>query len=231
MTAARSAGAVATAPPPRAAAATPILFSDRSCPFAHRVLALLEHLGAPVERRESPVGEKPDGLERYSWAKRIPLLVHGDLVLTESRVILEHLAEYHGFADAYPADLAARSLHRHAMAVVDRAIVPVIFGRKQADADDPLLADTLRALAVATATVAPRPCLLALHVAPMWQRARCWQPAGVVVRAVEAHSALCRWLDAVAELDCVMRTAPDRAAHLEDLARARQAGLLGPSQG
>lgn len=227
----RSARAVATAGPLLSVGlAPPVLFSDRGCPFAHRVLALLGHLGAPVERRESPVGEKPDGLEQHSAAGYLPLLVHGDLVLTESRVMLEHLAEHHGYTDAYPADLAARSLHRHALAVVDRTLVPLLFGRKHAEPGDPRLEDGLAALAAATATVEPRPSLLALHVAPMWLRFRWWQPASVVTRAIEARTSLAVWLDATIELACVTRTAPDRIAHLEDLSRARQAGLLGPSK-
>jgi len=224
----RSAG-MAAAPAPVADQAAPILFSDRGCPFAHRVLALLDHLGAPVERRETAVGAKPAGLEQYSAAKRIPLLVHGDLVLTESRVIAEHLAEYHSFADAYPDDVATRSRHRHAMALLDLTIVPVLFGRKQIAIGDLQLDDALRALAAATESTTPRPCLLSLHAAPMWLRLRWWQPTGTVARAVQARPTLQAWLDATIELACVNRTAPDREAHTDDLVRARQAGLVGPS--
>jgi len=79
-----------------------ILFSDRGCAFAHRVRALLDHLQCPVDLRESMVGEKPEALYQYSSSGRSPLLVHGDLVLMESRVMLEHLAEYYAFEDSYP---------------------------------------------------------------------------------------------------------------------------------
>jgi len=216
---------------PDAPTAPPILFMDRGCPFSHRILALLDHLGAPVERRESTIGDKPAGLERYSAAKHLPLLVHGDLVLTESRVIVEYLAEYHGWEDAYPTDVVTRSRHRHAMALVDRTIVPVLFEREHVGIDDPDLHDTVRTLAAATAPVAPRPCLLSLHVAPMWLRMRWRQPNGPLVRAVERHPALHRWLDATSELPCVTRTAPDRQGFAEDVIRARAAGLLGPTSG
>ncbi len=203
-----------------------ILFSDRGCPFAHRPLALLEHLGCEVERRESMIGQKPDGLAQYSPSGRIPLLVHGDLVLTESRVMLEHLAEHHAFADAYPADLRARSAHRHAMAVVDDFLAPRLFGRTHTEADGLRLGDVLRTLEEATATVPPRPSLLTLHVAPIWLRFRLWHPTHAVTRAVEARSTLSGWLDAALELGCLRRTAPDPVTHREDLARAREAGLL-----
>jgi glutathione S-transferase len=203
-----------------------ILFADRGCPFAHRVLALLEHLGRPPDLRESVVGEKPDGLYQYTSSGVIPLLVHRDLVLTESRVMLEHLAEHYAFADAYPLDLGARSRHRHAMAVVDAYLAPLLFGRIDADVDGPRLADALRVLEVATAGVGPRPHLLAFHLAPIWLRFQWWHPAHPMIRAIEARGALCRWLDTAAQLECLKRTAPDPVTQQEDLARARQAALL-----
>lgn len=204
----------------------PILFSDRGCPFAHRVLALVEHLGCPIDRRESLLGDEPDGIHPYSSSGRIPLLVHGDLVLTESRVMLEHLAEHHDFADAYPADLGTRTLHRHAMAVVDEFVGPLLFIRPDAEVDGARLDDALRAVEDATSTVAPRPCLLVLHVAPIWLRFRLWHPTGPVTRAIEARGRLCDWLDTAAAIDCLTRTAPDPAMHTEDVERARQAGLF-----
>lgn len=215
---------------PSLGSAPPLLFSDRGCPFAHRVLALLTHLEAPSERHEAQVGEKPPGIHRYAKSAPIPMLVHGDLVLTESRVMLEHLAEHHGMSDAYPPDLAERTAHRHAMAVVDERLVPLLMERAPVAPDDPRLHDALRALEAAVATTAPRPCLLVLHVAPIWLRFRLWQPEGVVTRAIEARPTLCAWLDEAVELECVARTAPDPVTHLEDLARAREAGLLSPAR-
>jgi len=203
-----------------------ILFSDRGCPFTHRVLALLDHLGCPPDLRESIVGQKPEGLYQYSSSGHIPLLVHGDLVLTESRVMLEHLAEYYELDESYPADLGARSLHRHAMAVVDAFLAPLLFAPTDTDVDAPSLNDALRALEDATASAALQPCLLAFHVAPIWLWFRLWHPAHAVTRAVQARGALCVWLDAAVQLDCLRRTAPDPATQEEDLIRARQAALL-----
>ncbi|MEJ2347042.1 MAG: glutathione S-transferase N-terminal domain-containing protein [Gammaproteobacteria bacterium] len=201
-----------------------ILFSDRGCAFAHRVLALLDHLERSADLRESLVGETPAGLYQYSSSGQLPLLVHGDLVLMESRVMLEHLAEYCELEESYPADLGARSRHRHAMAVVDGVLVPLLFGRT--DVDTRRLNDVLRVLEVAFATVAPRACLLAFHVAPIWLRFRLWQPAHTVTYAIQARANLCGWLDAAVQLVSLRRTAPDPATHDEDLIRARQAALL-----
>ena len=138
--------------------------------------------------------------------------------------MLEHLAEYYQFKESYPADLDARSRHRHAMAVIDDFVVPVLFGRAYADAQR--LDDTLRSLEDAVAATAPQACLLAFHVAPIWLRFRLWCPAHAVTRAIEARGALCGWFDAANQLDSLKRTAPDPATHKEDLIRARQAAIL-----
>lgn len=203
---------LSTSPAPRVGS-TPQLFFDRGCPFAQRVLALLEHLGQPVDRHMSRVGDKPAGVERYSPSGRIPLLVHGDLVLTESRVMLEYLAEHHGFVDPCSANLAIYSLHRNAMAVVDDYLVPLLFGRTHVGPDEPRLDEALGTIEEVTATVVPGPCLLAFHVTPIWRAFQSWRPSGVVTRAIQARTGLREWLDAAARLDCLARTAPDSATH------------------
>lgn len=209
-----------------------ILFYDRGCPAAHRVRALIAHLGCPVDLREALIGDTPPGLSRYSAGGSLPLWVQGDLVLTESRVMLEHLAEQHDLAGAYPAALDDRSRHRRAMAVVDGLLLPLLFGPGDAAVDPARLHDALGALQDAAAS-APRgrPCLLALHVAPIWLRFRLWHPRHAVTRAVEARPVLRDVLDAAVQLDCVQRTAPDRHTIEEDLLRARRAGLLPPDPG
>jgi glutathione S-transferase len=206
--------------------ARPLLLCDRGCPFAHRVLALLDHLSADFEHRESAVGDKPEGLAAYSRSGRIPLLVHGELIVTESRVMLEHLAEHFGFAAAYPTELEARTRHRHAMAVVDDFLAPLLMADVTSLTDTARLDDALAALEAATAGAPPAPGLLAFHLAPIWLRFRWWQPEGAVTRALEQHRALSRWLDAAVHLDAVSHTAPERGAHMQDVARARAAGLM-----
>jgi glutathione S-transferase len=221
-----SAAAAALREAPSLGTAPPILFSDKGCPFAHRVLALLDHLGRAPERREALVGDEPEGIGRYSASGRIPLLVHGNVVISESRVMLEHLAEHYAFGDALPADLAVRTLHRCALAVVDDFLAPVLMGRPFTDSDRARLDDVLDALEAAVATTVPRPSLLAFHVAPIWLRFRWWHPDGAVTGAIEARPSLCAWLDAAVRLDAVARTAPERASDRTQLARARSAGLV-----
>lgn len=191
-----------------------ILFTDRGCPFAHRVLALFDQLECKPDLRELMIGEKTDELYQYSASGSVPLLVDGDLVFTESRVMLEYLAEFYEF-ESYPANLQERSLHRHAMAVVDEFLVPLLFGR--AEVDVTRLDDALNAIEEATATVAPQPCLLAFHVAPIWLWFRSWRQEHAVTRAIQARRPLCDWLDATIQLDCLRRTAPDPAIHEDDM--------------
>lgn len=202
----------------------PILFADRGCPFAHRVLALVDHLGLSLERRESSVGQKPEGLDRYSEAGRIPLLVHGELVINESRVMLEHLAELHAFADAYPADLTTRTRHRHAMAIADDFLAPLLMSNTVAGAAR--LADVSQALERAVRGTPATPCLLAFQLAPIWLRFRWWKPGCAAIRAVEARPLLADWLDAVSSFDSITRTTPPRAEQVAAFAEAQAAGLI-----
>jgi glutathione S-transferase len=210
---------------PELSSAPPSLWSDRGCPFAHRVLALCKHLGWPLERHECEVGELPDGIERYSSSGRLPLMVHGDVVLGESRVMLEHLAEHGGFAEALPRDLPARTLHRYAMALADAFVVPRMT-RTTPETAPARLDEVLDVLDRATSTTPSVPCLLAFHIAPLWLRVCWWNAEGSVSRGVVARPALHAWLERAAALDAIRRTAPKREAHVRDLHRAQQLGLV-----
>ncbi len=200
---------------------TLILFHDRGCPFTHRVLALADHLGLELDYRQSLVGDVPPGLDQYSANGSIPLLVDDGLIIIESRVMLEHLAERHHWEDAYPADLPSRTRHRHAMAVTDEHLAPALMNgappRRLAD-----ILDTLEGVIGG----APRPCLLTFHVAPIWLRFRLWRPSGEIVRAIGDRPSLCRWLDDAVALDAIANTSPDPETHAIDMARAREAGLM-----
>jgi len=188
--------------PPR-----PLLLSDRGCPYAHRVLSLLDHLGVTHEARQAPIGQLPDGLRSWSPSGRVPLLVHGEIVIGESRVMLDYLAEAYAFASAYPRELAARTLQQHAMALMDIVVAPRLsLGDK--DLDEPRVAECLdifESVAVATPF---EPCLLAFHFAPVWLRFQWWRPNGAVTRAIRSRPRLAAWLDRAATLASVARTGP-----------------------
>ncbi len=200
-----------TATPP----ASPVLFADRGCPFAHRVLALFCELGVTPELRLAAAREVPEGLAAYSPSGRIPFLVDGPVAIGESRVILEHLAEAYAFERAYPTDLSHRTRQRHAMAVFDGVVVPRLF--REDGLDLPRLIECLDVLERAAAAPAA-PSLFAFHVAPFWLRFQWWRPEGAVTRAVRRRPALASWLDAAAALGAVARTSPTDAERAAEVA-------------
>lgn len=204
----------------------PSLLADRGCPFTHRIRALLHQLEVPCDLDEAPLGQTPAAVVRWSPSGRIPILVHGDVVIGESRVMLEHLAEAYGFSAAYSASLAQRTRQRHAMAFVDAFLVPRL-GRDDTPVDGARLAECLDVLEGAAGQ--PAPSLLAFHVAPMWLRFSWWQPEGALPRAVAVRAELRAWLEAVARLPAVALTAPDRAEHVAEYLRLREEKLLGKS--
>lgn len=192
----------------------PLLLADRGCPFAHRVRALLDHLGVACSLVEAPPGERPAALAEWSPSGRLPFLVDGDLAIGESRVMLEHLADAHAFAAAYPSALAERTLHREAMTLVDAYLVPALF------ADPPLaaarLTECVDRLEAVTTITALDPSLLVFHLAPIWLRLQWWKPNGTVTTAIRARPQLVSWLDAAAATPSIVRTSPLRAENVRD---------------
>jgi glutathione S-transferase len=181
-------------------------------------LALLEHLRVDCELIEAPFGQVPERLRRWSPSGRVPLLVQGEVVIGESRVMLEHLAEAYAFDSAYPRELVERTLHRHAMAVMDAFIAP-----RLAPGEEPLeasrLAECVGVLEGVALASPPSPSLLAFHLAPPWLRFKWIYPEGDVTRAIRERPKLADWLDAAARLAAVDRTGPSAA----DIAEIRAA--------
>jgi len=185
----------------------PLLLADRGCPYAHRVLALLDHLGVAHDTRQAPVGQQPDGLLSWSPSGRVPLLVHGAVVISESRVMLEYLAEAYGFESGYPPELVARTLQRHAMALMDIVVAPRL-AVGDAELDVPRIAECLDIFESVAMATPLEPCLLTFHVAPVWLRFQWWRPNGAVTRAIRSRPRLAAWLDGAARLAPVVRTSP-----------------------
>ena len=198
-------------------------FCDYGCPYAHRVLAMLKVLELDFEHREARLGEKPPGVRRFSASGRIPLLVHGDLVLTESRVILDYLNERFGYL-GYSDDFETRTRQRHAIALVDEYLTPAVFG--------PITSPDLHRLEEgldvfeAAMTTPQTPSLFALCIAPIWWRLFRLRPASRVVSSIQSRPELLAWMQGAAELECIVETAPEMARASADLAWARQTGLI-----
>lgn len=196
-------------------AARPLLLADERCPYAHRVRALLDHLGVEHDLTEAPRGSLPEGIDRWSPSGRIPLLVHGAVVISESRVMLEHIAEAFGYSAALPRELTLRTEHRQAMALMDGTLVPRLAG--SAPPLHPARLDECARVLEATVCGTPvTPCLLAFHLAPLWLRFQWWRPEGAITRALRARTELSGWLDEAAALPAVVRTAPGTPDSVRD---------------
>jgi len=178
------------------------------------VLALLDHLDVPCESKQAPVGQLPDGLEHWSPSGRVPLLVHGAVVIGESRVMLEYLSEAYEFEAAYPAGLRERTRHRYAMALMDGFLAPALATAGALDVAR--LGECLDVIEDAALAAPDVPCLLTMHLAPLWLRFQWWRPEWDVTRAIRERPKLAAWLDAAASSAAIVRTSPSRSANIAE---------------
>jgi glutathione S-transferase len=146
------------------------------------------------------------------------LLVHGDLSIGESWVMLDYLAETYAFEGAYPASMTERTLQREAMAIVDGQIAKGLMG--DSGLAPPRLTECVDRLEAITRLSAPVPSVMAFHVAPIWLRLQWWQPEGDVTRLIRRRPQLAEWLDATTRLSAVARTSPTRAENVRDFEAA-----------
>jgi glutathione S-transferase len=79
---------------------------------ARRVMALLEEARLPYTLEHVALEEKQHLSARFLRINpnhQVPVLIDGDLVLTESNAILRYLCRKHGLWELYPRELAARA--------------------------------------------------------------------------------------------------------------------------
>jgi glutathione S-transferase len=109
---------------------------------ARRVIALLEEAALPYELRPVDMGaaeHMSDEFRKINPNHQVPVLVDGDLQLSESNAILRYLCAKHDLTGWYPTDLRARALVeqwldwnqcRLGPAVVDIVLNRVFLGAK-----------------------------------------------------------------------------------------------------
>jgi glutathione S-transferase len=200
------------------------LYADHGCPFAHRVAAFLSHIGMEFELHDCPIGFKPEGVERYSASKRIPLLVHGDLVLTESRVMLEYLAEYSGYEAAFPVELERRARNRLALALVDEYLSPRLYQPVTTETERVRLHEAFEVFDEALELDGDS--LFAFAIAPMWLQLTWHRPRSAAVKAIKARAPLAQKLNALLEHPAVAATTPDMHRVRRDVRNAIANGLI-----
>lgn len=108
------------------------LFDKAECPYCYRVRLCLGHLAVPYERYDHRDPAAEARWRPLTFANTVPVLVEGDVVLTDSSTILEYLQETRGglLPDAPHERARVRELVRYADVVIGRAIREVIFEKR-----------------------------------------------------------------------------------------------------
>ncbi|MDF2690639.1 MAG: sspA [Gammaproteobacteria bacterium] len=96
------------------------LFSNKLCPYSHRVRIVLAEKGVVAEVVEVDLNNKPNELYELNPYGTVPTLVDRDLVLYESNIILEYLEERFPHPPLMPVYPVARARNRLMMLRVDR---------------------------------------------------------------------------------------------------------------
>jgi RNA polymerase-associated protein len=96
------------------------LFSNKFCPYSHRVRIVLAEKGVVADIVEVDLNNKPNELFELNPYGTVPTLVDRDLVLYESNIILEYLEERFPHPPLMPVYPVARARNRLMMLRVDR---------------------------------------------------------------------------------------------------------------
>ncbi|MFM7275576.1 MAG: glutathione S-transferase N-terminal domain-containing protein [Gammaproteobacteria bacterium] len=96
------------------------LFSDPACHYSHRVRIVLAEKGVVVDRVEVTPREYPPELAELNPYGSLPVLVDRDLVLYESRAMMEYLDERYPHPSLLPVYPVARAENRQFLYRVER---------------------------------------------------------------------------------------------------------------
>lgn len=96
------------------------LFSGATCPYSHRVRIVLAEKGISVEILNIDPNNKPEDLIDLNPYQTTPTFLDRELVLYESRIIMEYLDERFPHPPLMPVDPVARAKIRLAMYRIER---------------------------------------------------------------------------------------------------------------
>ncbi len=103
-----------------------MLFSSPSCCFSHRTRIVLAEKGINVDIRDVDSDHPPEDLLDLNPQHSLPTLVDRDLVLYDSRVIMEYLDERFPHPPLMPIDPVSRARARLALYRVENDWYPLI---------------------------------------------------------------------------------------------------------
>lgn len=96
------------------------LFSGSDDPWSHRTRIVLAEKSVPVDTIDISDGNLPEDLLDLNPYQSVPTLVDRDLVIYDSRVIIEYLDERYPHPPLMPVDPVSRAQFRVAMYRVER---------------------------------------------------------------------------------------------------------------
>ena len=88
------------------------LYSDPTCPYSHRTRLVVAEKGIGVDVVDAQPGRLPEDLIDLNPYNSLPTLVDRDLVLYDSRVIMEYLDERFPHPPLLPVDPVSRAKTR-----------------------------------------------------------------------------------------------------------------------
>lgn len=113
------------------------LYHSTRCPYSRRVRLVLEELRIDYDEVEVSLEDPPQWFEEVSPGGKVPCVVHGDVDLVESSVIMEYLNEGFG-GDLMPDDNRDRAHARYVVQWADDAWIPAYQAFERAtEAGDP----------------------------------------------------------------------------------------------
>jgi stringent starvation protein A len=96
------------------------LFSSATCPYSHRARIVLAEKGITVDVVNIDPDNMPEDLIDLNPYNSVPTLVDRDLVLYDSRVIMEYIDERFPHPPLMPVDPVSRAKARIALYRIDR---------------------------------------------------------------------------------------------------------------
>lgn len=186
------------------------LYTASVCPFAQRPRALLRRLDIPFEEVEIDLDDRPAEFLALTPTGKVPLLVEDDFRLYESLVVIEHLADAHGWDDALSDDPRRRARQRLAMKQWDDVVVPAWYRSLKAGTLDGEaevrgeLEQMERSVAGGAVDALP-----GFACATHWARARILADSSPLPGLVDRERPeLAAWLDRAAEMEAIRATLP-----------------------
>ncbi len=192
------------------------IFSAAICPYAQRTRALLTHLDIPFEVQEVDLSHRDPELLRLSPTGRVPFLRDGDLVLYESQVINDYLAEINNWNEAYASNPILRARQKLAMKQWDSIVLPAFYQslKKSSILDDDTRSNIEKELDFMAGTAEQMGedinNLVAFHIAPFWARMDWLREYSPIANLIDTRPHLKSWCDATVALKAVQETLPEK---------------------